>query len=50
MTSVHNRWLFALLFLCMLPWCTAKTHAQNVYATIHGTVTDSSGAVVPMRK
>ena len=47
MTSVHNRWLFALLFLCMLPCVAPRAHAQNVYATIHGTVTDASGAVVP---
>src|ERR1700752_800762 len=31
-------------FCLMLP---PAAHAQNVYATIHGTVTDPSGAVVP---
>ncbi|HEX5235669.1 MAG TPA: carboxypeptidase-like regulatory domain-containing protein [Silvibacterium sp.] len=29
---------------CLIP---SAAHAQNVYAAIHGTVTDSSGAVVP---
>jgi hypothetical protein len=50
MTSVHNRWLFALLFLCMLPCVTPRAGAQSVYAAIHGTVTDSSGAVIPGAK
>jgi hypothetical protein len=50
MTSVHNRWLFALLFLCTLPCVTPRAGAQSVYAAIHGTVTDSSGAVIPGAK
>lgn len=47
MISVRNRWLFALLFLCMVPCLTPQAGAQSVYAAIHGTVTDSSGAVIP---
>lgn len=31
--------------LCLIP--TPTIHAQNVYATIHGTVTDTTGAVIP---
>lgn len=40
-------WLFAFLPLCFLLCTVPGAGAQNVYATIHGTVTDSSGAVIP---
>jgi hypothetical protein len=39
-------WLIALLPLCLLLCAAPRAHAQNVYAAIHGTVTDSSGAVI----
>ncbi|MGA7522352.1 MAG: carboxypeptidase-like regulatory domain-containing protein [Acidobacteriaceae bacterium] len=35
--------LTAVCLFCGIP----RAHAQNVYATIHGTVTDPTGAVVP---
>ena len=35
----------ALAVLCLLT--SSRASAQNVYAAIHGTVTDPSGAVVP---
>ncbi|MGC2619447.1 MAG: carboxypeptidase-like regulatory domain-containing protein, partial [Acidobacteriaceae bacterium] len=49
MLRSRSRWFAALLLLpllCALP----RIHAQNVYATIHGTVTDVSGAVIPNAK
>ena len=40
-------WL-SVFFLALLPFCgLSNAHAQNTYASIHGTVTDASGAVVP---
>lgn len=36
----------AALFLCGMP----RAHAQSTYASIHGTVTDASGAVLPGAK
>ena len=42
----RNRWLLALLSLCLLLCAAPRSSAQDVYATIHGTVTDASGAVV----
>ncbi|HUB17387.1 MAG TPA: carboxypeptidase-like regulatory domain-containing protein [Acidobacteriaceae bacterium] len=48
MNSGPNRWFFALLLpLCLLLWGAPRASAQSVYAAIHGTVTDSSGAVIP---
>ena len=40
---------FALLFsaVCVMTAAAPRAQAQNVYATIHGTVTDNSGAVIP---
>ncbi|MGB7188594.1 MAG: carboxypeptidase-like regulatory domain-containing protein [Acidobacteriaceae bacterium] len=35
----------ALTLLCLVP--APAAHAQNLYAALHGTVTDASGAVVP---
>lgn len=46
MNSGRTRWLLALLPLCLLLCGTPRSHAQAVYASIHGTVTDPSGAVV----
>ena len=40
-------WLAALLPLCLLLCNAPRAAAQNVYAAIHGTVTDHSGAVIP---
>jgi hypothetical protein len=37
----------AFTFLLTLTCLAPRAHAQNVYATIHGTVTDNSGAVIP---
>src|SRR6185437_13421887 len=34
-----------LALLCLVP--APAAHAQNLYAALHGTVTDASGAVVP---
>ena len=47
MFSRRNRWLIALLPLSLLLWGTPLAKAQSVYAAIHGTVTDASGAVIP---
>lgn len=47
MSFRHFRWLFAFLPLCFLLGSTPWAGAQSVYATIHGTVTDSTGAVIP---
>src|SRR5262249_40578958 len=42
------RWLCtALVFLCVLTLVPAYAHAQAVSGTILGTVTDSTGSVVP---
>ena len=46
MNSRRNTLLLFLLAFCLL-WGSPRASAQNVYATIHGTVTDASGAVVP---
>src|ERR1700735_1184375 len=46
MTFRRYSWLFALLPLCLLLCTSPCAQAQNVYAAIHGTVTDSSGAVI----
>lgn len=35
------------LLTALLLSCAPRAAAQNLYATVHGTVTDSSGAVVP---
>lgn len=43
----RNCWLIALLPLCLLTCTTPRAGAQNVFASIHGTVTDSTGAVIP---
>lgn len=40
-------WPAALILGVLLSWGQARSYAQAVYATIHGTVTDKSGAVVP---
>ncbi|MGB7134662.1 MAG: carboxypeptidase-like regulatory domain-containing protein, partial [Acidobacteriaceae bacterium] len=48
MSLIRSRWLIALLPLCLLACAPApRAAAQNVYASIHGTVTDSTGAVIP---
>jgi hypothetical protein len=48
MTPILNRWRFSLLLLCAILLCSAPgASAQSVYAAIHGTVTDTSGAVIP---
>ena len=46
MNPRRNSWLLALLSLCLLLCAAPRSHAQDVYATIHGTVTDASGAVI----
>jgi hypothetical protein len=46
MNSRRISWLFALLSLCLLLCAAPFSHAQNTYAALHGTVTDSSGAVI----
>ncbi|HTV05827.1 MAG TPA: TonB-dependent receptor [Acidobacteriaceae bacterium] len=38
--------LAALVVLCLLPFAPLA-HGQSIYGTIYGTVTDTSGAVVP---
>ncbi len=43
--SVH-----LLLFLCLCVWATSSAHAQAVYGSIYGTVTDATGAAVPGAK
>ncbi|HEX4065801.1 MAG TPA: carboxypeptidase-like regulatory domain-containing protein [Acidobacteriaceae bacterium] len=43
-------WLLAFLPLCLFLCTTPHAKAQNIYATIHGTVTDTSGAVIPNAK
>ena len=51
MTSRRNPLLLLLFAFCLLLWSSSpRATAQNVYATIHGTVTDASGAVVPNAK
>ena len=47
-----NRWFLValLVMLFTLPLVEHSAVAQNVYAAIHGTVTDASGAVVPNAK
>jgi hypothetical protein len=45
MQSRVARWFSALLLLPLL-FAAPRAGAQNVYAAIHGTVTDASGAVV----
>jgi hypothetical protein len=47
MNSRGIRWSAALLPLFLLLCQAPRATAQNVYAAIHGTVTDSSGAVIP---
>jgi hypothetical protein len=48
MIPKFSRWFVYLLPLCLLLCAHApQAAAQNVYATIHGTVTDSTGAVIP---
>ncbi len=47
MFSKRSLWLCALLSLLLLFAATPRLNAQNVYAAIHGTVTDASGAVIP---
>ena len=49
MHSRRTRWL-APLFLLLILCVSHHVVAQDIYATIHGTVTDSSGAVVPAAK
>jgi hypothetical protein len=46
MQSRLTRWFPVLLVLPLL-LAAPRARAQSVYATIHGTVTDSSGAVIP---
>jgi hypothetical protein len=46
MNSRRSYWLLALLLLLPL-FGVPRAHAQAVYATISGTVTDTSGAVIP---
>ncbi|MGA7351681.1 MAG: carboxypeptidase-like regulatory domain-containing protein [Acidobacteriaceae bacterium] len=43
----RNRWLFALLPVCLLLSPAPSLLAQNTFAALHGTVTDTSGAVIP---
>ncbi len=43
----RNRWSIALLSLSLLVCSAPRSEAQSVYAVIHGTVTDASGAVIP---
>ncbi len=47
MKSRRNSWLAAVLPVCLLLCCAPTAKAQNTFAAIHGTVTDSSGAVIP---
>jgi hypothetical protein len=48
MISRRNPLLLLLLATCLLLWgFSPRASAQNVYAAIHGTVTDASGAVIP---
>ncbi|HVT95996.1 MAG TPA: carboxypeptidase-like regulatory domain-containing protein [Acidobacteriaceae bacterium] len=48
MISRRKPLLFLLLAICLLLWgFSPRASAQNVYAAIHGTVTDASGAVIP---
>src|SRR5580698_1212792 len=43
----RNRWYVALLPLCLLLSAAPSLRAQNTFAALHGTVTDTSGAVIP---
>ena len=47
MNSKRSRWALALLPLCVFLCGAPSATAQSVYAAIHGTVTDTSGAVIP---
>jgi hypothetical protein len=50
MTAKHVRnfqWLLTALVICAALAGATRVQAQDVYAAIHGIVTDSSGAVIP---
>jgi hypothetical protein len=47
---MRNRYLAVVLAVVILPMLSHTAIAQSVYAAIHGTVTDTSGAVVPNAK
>lgn len=47
MRTGRNTWLVGVLSIFLLMGGTSRAVAQSVYAAIHGTVTDTSGAVIP---
>lgn len=45
--SRQSCWLSAVVLIAVMIGGASQAAAQNVFAAVHGTVTDSTGAVVP---